>query len=482
MGFDFFCVNRIRKNFAHLLNLFYIFDMFFENVTEKYILGSDWILRNDINYVPNKRYSLYNVNTQIILYLSRACYTIFSLFTRNAFSFVELQNLFIERGVHFDWDGLKRILEQEIASNLLIPFENGKKYSRLNTPKEIISKVPITSTPLSIELHFTHKCNLKCLHCFQESSPLSDKFNLLKPVEWINVFEQIEKARVQNVTISGGEPLYYPHFSYLFSKIVNKKINYTILTNALLVNSTNAFYLSKPNVSLSISLDGFCAVIHERIRGKGTFDKAIENIRLLVSLGAKVALSYTLNQYNYQTIDDYMQLAISLGVKGVVMAFTDSIGRAKNNEFLILSKEQRVKVLSDFERVRLLYKDRLQIDFADLSFLQNESGNDGYVYCSAATSRAAIDSFGIMYPCVMAFGDRRFMWGDLKTEKLEDVWANNKMDLFRGDVLIDDLSSCKICELRKQCTQKNCRLKSLLYSSDFYAKPIECPADFNLLI
>lgn len=454
--------------------------MFFENNTEKYVLGSDWILRADINYIPSKRYSLYNINNQIVLYLSKACYTFFSLFAKRAFSLVELQKLLLERGIHFDWIGLKKILELDVASTLLIPLKEGKHFYSLHTPPKINSKVPITSTPLSIELHFTHKCNLKCLHCFQESSPLSNKYSILEPIEWINIINQLENAKVQNVTISGGEPLYYPYFTSLFSEIVNKRINYTILTNALLVNRTNALYLSKPNVSLSISLDGYCADIHEKIRGQGTFYKVIENIKLLVSLGAKVALSYTLNQYNYQTIDNYMQLAVSLGVRSVVMAFTDSIGRARNNEFLILSKEQRNKALLEYERLRLIYKDILEVNFADLSFLQDESENS-FVYCSAATSRAAIDSFGIMYPCVMAFGNSQFIWGDLKKEKLEDIWLNNKMNIFRGNVLIDDLSSCNICKLRRHCTQKNCRLKSFLYNSDFYAKPIECPVDYITL-
>lgn len=72
--------------------------------------------------------------------------------------------------------------------------------------------VPITSTPLTAELHFTHNCNLRCKHCFQSSSPNSSRYKELGVSDWIGIFEQFEDCRMHNVTLTGGEIMFYPHF------------------------------------------------------------------------------------------------------------------------------------------------------------------------------------------------------------------------------------------------------------------------------
>ena len=58
---------------------------------------------------------------------------------------------------------------------------------------------------------------------------------------------------MHNVTLTGGEIMFYPHFSEVFNNIVDKRINYRVLTNGTLINSSNVEALSRKNVSLTIS-------------------------------------------------------------------------------------------------------------------------------------------------------------------------------------------------------------------------------------
>ena len=81
---------------------------------------------------------------------------------------------------------------------------------------------------------------------------------------------------MHNVTLTGGEIMFYPHFSEVFNNIVDKRINYRVLTNGTLINSSNVEALSRKNVSLTISLDGHSDKQHDQLRGKGVFNKVVK--------------------------------------------------------------------------------------------------------------------------------------------------------------------------------------------------------------
>lgn len=448
------------------------------NPDTKFTLGNDWILRSD-PYYPSKKYSVYNIKNRIILYINAPCYTLLNILKRIPLSYNEIEEILSKKNIKFDWDGFEKICNSSQVTDLLInstlplkqinSFNDEYDFSYLN--------IPITSSPIDIELHFTHKCNLRCPHCFQDSSPTSQIYKELNINEWIKIFDQFEENKVQNVTISGGEPLFYKEFSNLFNILVKKKLNFSVLTNGTLVSKDNIESLSNPNVSLTISLDGCSEEMHDKIRGNGSFKRVITNIRALVEHGANVSLAYTINSYNYSYIKEAILLACNLGVEGIVFAFTDEIGRAKENSYLIISSSQRAKVIDEYKKIKREFKGSINLDFADLSFMKGFYSN--LIYCAAGTTRATVNAEGKLYPCVTAFGYDEFIIGDLTKESLQDIWRKKEeWRLFRGAIKIEDLKECNICSLNKCCTQKNCRLKSYAINKSLYNKPLECPANY----
>lgn len=452
--------------------------MIFENQDTKYTLGQNWVLRKDVNYT--EKYSVYNINNRTVLYISASLYSFLKLFDFNAISHNEITAWFSRNNLQFDWIGFYNMYRKIHPTSLLV--ESKVPFGRIDAcieNQDKTYKIPIASTPFDIEMHFTHKCNLKCLHCFQESSPASLKFKELTTSEWLDIFDKFEKNKVQSIVITGGEPLLYKNFIEVFNIIVKKKINYTVLTNATLINLDTLDSLAAPNVLLSISLDGYTSAIHDILRGKGAFDKVVHSIRLLVAKGANVNLSSVIHKRSHKSMRELVLFAYGLGVKGITFAFMDLLGRAKDNKWLELSPEETEEAIVMFSELKKDLRHLINIDFSDLSSPNSITNvTTDCIYCSAGTIRIAVSSDGMVYPCVHAFGHEELIVGNLKEQSLQEIWNDEeRWRLFRGEIKLEEIDTCNKCSLRNECSQKNCRLKSYHDSKSLYAKPVSCLLD-----
>lgn len=453
-----------------------------DSTETKYTLANNWILRED-PYFKSKEYSIYDIYSRSTLYITRSCYTLLKIFSRAALSFSEINRMVEDKNCKIDWDGFKSLCKKIAPLELLVKSQVPIRQNDTPISGEKMSgyDVPVASTPFGVEMHLTHKCNLSCSHCFQSSSPHSSLFSELSEDTWFDVFEQLEACKIQDVMISGGEPLYYSHFSSLFNSIVNKRLHYTILTNGTLVNSGNVEALSEENVLLSISLDGYTEEMHDKIRGKGAYKKLMKAINLLVEHGAWVTLAYTINSYNYLYLKELFDLACTLHVKGVTLGFTDRIGRAKDNSDLVLSVSQREFVKQNFAQLQQEYGERLRLNLVEVASIKPSTPISDKVYCSAGTIRVGISADGHIYPCVYGFGYEELIMGDLTKEKLKDIWENrDRWKMFRGGFCLEKIDTCATCALNRKCAMRNCRLRNYAQGQSFYNKPIECAIDYSV--
>ncbi|MEM3573428.1 MAG: TIGR04084 family radical SAM/SPASM domain-containing protein [Nitrososphaeria archaeon] len=131
-------------------------------------------------------------------------------------------------------------------------------------------------------IYTTGKCNLNCKYCggsfSKEKMPweIKYKFDDLKRL--------LKKDRECYICFYGGEPL----LNQIFIKKVIKEIpakKFVLQTNGLLINDTEFELLNKFDVIL-LSIDGV-KEITDMYRGKGVYDRILENARLLKKKGFK---------------------------------------------------------------------------------------------------------------------------------------------------------------------------------------------------
>src|SRR5574344_1124735 len=142
----------------------------------------------------------------------------------------------------------------------------------------------------SLLLELTDKCNLKCIHCFNDKkkSVKNMSFDEIKPV-----IDEAFKLGVFNIILSGGECTLNNDFLKIARYIKEKRISLEIFTNAQKLYDDD-FYnevLSLYPYRIGISLYSMRADIHDNITGVlGSWHKTISVIKKLRSQNVNVQI------------------------------------------------------------------------------------------------------------------------------------------------------------------------------------------------
>lgn len=149
----------------------------------------------------------------------------------------------------------------------------------------------------------TRSCNLKCLHCYTDSS--SKRYpGELSTLEALQVIDQLARYRIPALLLSGGEPLLRHDFWTLLMAAREKGLRCVLSTNGTLLCKETALLLKEDGILyVGISLDGI-GDVHNHFRGKPwAFEKTVRGIRHCKEVGLKVSLRITLTRYNANNLD-----------------------------------------------------------------------------------------------------------------------------------------------------------------------------------
>jgi sulfatase maturation enzyme AslB (radical SAM superfamily) len=91
----------------------------------------------------------------------------------------------------------------------------------------------------------------------------------------------------------------------------------TVLTNAMILRGPRLDQLTEianDNITIQVSLDGGNAEDHDHYRGRGSWEKAVEGIKLLLERDFRVYLSTTETPINTHRLEAICELHRSLGI------------------------------------------------------------------------------------------------------------------------------------------------------------------------
>jgi radical SAM protein with 4Fe4S-binding SPASM domain len=114
-----------------------------------------------------------------------------------------------------------------------------------------------------------------------------------------------------SIVICGGEPLISPYL-YSVLKRINKLWGGTpisILTNGTKLTPQILEMLKEHQVELQVSIDGPNAEVHDAVRGKGNFEKALEGARLAKVYGIKTNILGVLSKKSSSWIPEFFEMA-----------------------------------------------------------------------------------------------------------------------------------------------------------------------------
>lgn len=156
----------------------------------------------------------------------------------------------------------------------------------------------------------TKKCDLRCSHC------LRDNFKgEAMPIEMLDRFVSEIKSRNPNIVYSmtGGEPTIHPQFDEYLQVYVNHKSKFSIVSNGISVEGREAVIKHKKNCQkMAVSFDSPVAEVNDIVRGKGSFEKAIDTVRAYNVNNVPLTMKYVMHDDNAESMLECFDLALEV--------------------------------------------------------------------------------------------------------------------------------------------------------------------------
>jgi radical SAM protein with 4Fe4S-binding SPASM domain len=287
------------------------------------------------------------------------------------------------------------------------------------------------------------QCNLNCKHCYSNSTA-AKKDSTLNTKEAFALIDQLADFKVPVILLSGGEPLLRPDLFKLIKKARSRNLRVVISTNGTLLTEKMVQELKSLGVSyIGISLDGLEAV-NDQFRGKkGAFRAALEGIQNCQKYGQKVGLRFTINQENYQEIDELFQLIEREDIPRICFYHLVYSGRGENIKEAELSDQDKKETIDKIINWAHYFIDQgepkeiLTVDnHADGAYLYlktkaNDSERAQYIYGQllksggnrSGSAIANIDHKGDVYADQFS---RFECLGSIRENNFAEIWKNDK--------------------------------------------------------
>lgn len=268
--------------------------------------------------------------------------------------------------------------------------------------------------PLSGNLALTHRCSVRCVHCYlgEEVSARENIHKELDTRQWKRIIDEITRAGCLYLLITGGEPLLRKDFKEIYSHAKTNGLLVTLFTNGMLINDDILeFFHRFPPRAVEITIYGASQGIHERItRVKGSYEKTWAGINKLIRQKINVRLKTILMTLNRHEFFDMQNMAGELGVK---FRFDAAVFPRLNGDKSPL--KQRVPVEDAIEK-EFSDENRCR-EWKEFFMKARDLPTQDYLYqCGAGMTHFHIDPYGNLKPCLMISDlDYNLVNGDFPT-------------------------------------------------------------------
>lgn len=160
--------------------------------------------------------------------------------------------------------------------------------------------VPLRS-PQTLWFNTGTLCNIECANCYILSSPTNDALVYISAAEVDGFLDQIEDRAwpIREIGFTGGEPFMNPEIIEMTRRALSRGHEVLILTNAMqpMMRKTMRQGLQElrdaygDKLTLRVSVDHFSGELHDRERGKGSFERTLDGMAWLRDNGFRMAVA-----------------------------------------------------------------------------------------------------------------------------------------------------------------------------------------------
>lgn len=282
--------------------------------------------------------------------------------------------------------------------------------------------------------------------------------------------------------ISGGEPLVRPD---IFDVIeYAKKIGFevSLITSGFAFDEKRLDNLVRNEVHTAVSIDG-TRESNDKIRGKGSYDKALFAVKKLSDNGILDCIVTTMTKYNIKDMEHPVKLAEEYGARMVVFHNLVPVGRAETNmPDLAPSPEEYEWAFNNIYEAQVKYLGKVHVNvyapfYARIVKQRNPADfwdwfNKGFLgKCTMGGKYISVTENGDYRSCGF---NENYRLGNVKFKGLTAAWNElQQSDLHQQ---LGDKSKikgkCGVCEYREICG--GCRTRAEYYTGDLFESDPAC--------
>lgn len=313
--------------------------------------------------------------------------------------------------------------------------------------------------PVTAVWEITMGCNMRCDHCGSScAAPLPDE---LTTDEALSLCDDLKRAGLQWITLSGGEPLTRKDWPLIAAKLSRNKIKPNIITNGWMVDRKMVATAKKCGVeTISISLDGNRDT-HDAIRMEGAFDKVLKAFRVLKEANHISASNTTVTRHNLDQLNEIKEILVSHAVDLWQIQIGLPMGNLAKDREAVVSPASIDDLLDFCHRTTL--EGKIKVFPADcLGYYTRKEGLTRRLSMGSSTDviwqgcNAGKRSFGILHNgdilgCT-SIRDGQMIEGNVRNRSLVDIWQDpGKFHWARSMKKTDLKGFCKTCAYGETC-------------------------------
>lgn len=274
----------------------------------------------------------------------------------------------------------------------------------------------------------TRRCNLACRHCASACDGTTDRPDELAGDEVLAALSGVARdfgAANVFLAVTGGEPLVRPDLFEVMGGARDLGFAWGLVTNGWAVDDRVVEDSRRAGLqNLVVSLDGAGAASHDRLRGEGSFGRALAAVDRYRQAGflRGLQVATAINAQNLPELQQMYDLLVEHGVRDWRIVSVFPGGRARGEPGLLLAPGGLAALL-DFIGAKRSRPGPLKVTYGDEGFLgEPHEGRvrDHRFACLAGVRVASILADGTVTGCPNV--PRVLAQGNVRRQSVKEAW------------------------------------------------------------
>lgn len=301
--------------------------------------------------------------------------------------------------------------------------------------------------PLEVSVELTHRCNLRCQHCYIPDLARRDGVTTAR---FLSLFEELAEAGTLFLTLTGGEIFMRRDWLAIARRARELGFSLRLFSNGTLIDEQVADAIQELAAGVEVSLYSMDSATFEAITGvRGSHARTLRGIELLTERRVEVKLKVPV-------------MTLNLGHETGVFAFAQEIGAECTADARMLpGKEGNLgptRLQVPHEQLMPFYRGPQSGCEPPSQTLLKPSSNGAL--CAAGVRMANVTASGDVRACNVLPG----VAGNINERPFGEIWETSPWFAELRSIRREDLAVCSTCHRFAYC--KRCAAQAMVEGGD----------------